>query len=287
MREIEELEGQAFTDSLHAQGAAWLTRARARLAEGDAPIQVLLPAIARSVGKAPLAAARCSVDDVDFERGAWRCCDAAGYTLLREAAPDDETLVDLFRHGDIEERTIVLRAHALGPIRASTVELLGEIQRSNTDTHFEALVCDSNLLARAMRDGVPVGMTKDSGYKVLLKAAFIGIPLDRVFGIVEHASPELSSYILGLATEREAAGRAIWTDTLRVLAHSPIPGTVDRVQQGMSESKPELRLAATMAAATLVDSGDAAAAPLRMRARELYAHERDASIRTLLRDLSA
>ena len=121
----------------------------------------------------------------------------------------------LFLHGDFEERTIVMRSLAVADVGPATVELLGEAQRTNTQTHFEACVCDSNLVARAV--GQRDFKTNDA-YKTLLKGAFVGLPLDRFFGILDHASPELARMVEGLASERRAAGRAVWPDTDRVVA---------------------------------------------------------------------
>lgn len=235
----------AFTAVSSAPGEAWLRSQVERVrAEGASILPVLFPALARKTGRQPLPAARITTGEFEIECAAWRACDVAGHHLCAAASPSDEMLVDLFRHGDFEERSIVMRLHALQPIRPSTIELLGEAQRTNTQTHFESLVCDSNLLARAMRDS---RFDVDSGYKIVLKAAFVDLPLSRFFGVLEHASEELSRYVTGLATEREAAGREAWIDTNRVIAHAPIDGSAERIRRGLTHADPLYRQASTEA----------------------------------------
>ncbi|MAE77190.1 MAG: hypothetical protein CMJ85_10010 [Planctomycetes bacterium] len=203
-----DLEGQLPAD--------WLDEARQRLRDGgENALRVLFPGLARSVGRDALDGGIQEREGLKVNFAAWRVCDAAGSALIEAAETSDETIVDLFLHGDFEERTIVMRSLAVADVGPATVELLGEAQRTNTQTHFEACVCDSNLVARAV--GQRDFKTNDA-YKTLLKGAFVGLPLDRFFGILDHASPELARMVEGLASERRAAGRAVWPDTDRVVA---------------------------------------------------------------------
>ena len=154
-------------------------------------------------------------------------------------------LVDIYLHGDIEERTILLRGLAFLPVTAATVRLFGEIQRTNTVVHFEAGALDSNLAVRALRaGGEEAGFTRDDFHRLVLKGAFLDLPAWRMLGAFEEADETLSTMLRGFATEREAAGRAGWVDTDRFLGRAPVPGTVARLLGGIEHGDDSTRLAA-------------------------------------------
>ena len=77
-----------------------------------------------------------------------------------------------------------------------------------------------------------------------MKAAFNDLPLSRMDGVVERPGADLSRMLLDLASEREAAGRSIWRDTIRMAAGAPTPGTVARVLGGLEHGDAGLRQAA-------------------------------------------
>ena len=114
---------------------------------------------------------------------------------------------------------MVLKSLAVLPITDATLRLLEEVQRTNTTSHFEAAVCDSNLAVRALQHP---GFGQADFNRLMLKVAFLDIPLDRVFEAEQRANPELSRMLRGLATERQAAGRPVWGDTERLIALAPI-----------------------------------------------------------------
>jgi len=220
-------------------GDDWWAAARARAErEGAAALPVLFPALARRLGRALIgggrtaepslaAGGRAALVDLDV----WRVCDAGGLFLLRHCGEiSSEQVVDLFLRGDFEERAITMRAQGLRPADAATVALFGEAQRTNTATHFEALCCESNLPARAC--GVD-GFGPDALNRLVLKAAFLDLPLARLFEAESHANAELSRMLQDLATEREAAGRKVWADTDRLLGLAPTRGTLLRLIGGL------------------------------------------------------
>jgi hypothetical protein len=221
--------------------------ARAR-AGGAAAVAELFPALPRRVGRAAIGAGRARVGAGEVDLGAWRACDAAAFLALEAAGAPPAALVDLFAHGDLEERAMALRALAARPVDAATVALLGEAQRTNNVGHFEAACCDSDLLART--HGAP-GFGRDELNRLLLKAAFLDLPLDRMWGVERHANAELSRMLQDLATEREAATRAVWADTTRLCALAPAPGTVARVIGDLEHGSDPRRLAAARALAAL------------------------------------
>lgn len=257
--------------------ARWLDRAEAELAGDPARrLPELFPQLPRRVGREVLGSGIWRGDDIVVDRGAWRRCDAAALVLIRRADAGDDVLVDLFHHGDMEERGMVLRCLSCLPIRRATVELLEEAQRTNTVPHFEAAVCDSNLLARMVAAGSGAFGLVDFN-RMILKLAFIGLPLGRVFGAEVHANEELSRMLQGLATEREAAGRGVWRDTNRLIARAPTAGTLARLAGGLEHGDDSTRLAT---AEGLVHVSDPALLAL---ARERLDREPREEIRAALR----
>lgn len=221
---------------------AALREAIARTGAGHADaLAVLLPQLPRKVGRDGLGAGRVHWGECDVNLAAWRRCDAAAALMLLEARATDAALLDLHAHGDLEERAMVLRSLALLPIGKATLHLLGEVQRTNMVLHVEAAACDSNLLVRAAHGG---GFGKDDTNRLLLKLAFLDLPLQRVFGGETLANPELSRMLQDLATEREAAGRPVWRDTDRMLGRAPVPGSVARILGGIEHGDDGRRLAA-------------------------------------------
>ena len=224
---------------------AWLREGLARCErEGARALTVLWPALPRRVGRQVVGSARLGVGAAQVDLGVWRACDVAAWAALARGRADDATVFELFAHGDIEERTMVLRATTARPLTPLTGRLFGEAQRSNTLPHFEALACDCDLVARACEQ--VEGFGRDQLNRLLLKAAFIGLRLARFYGVERHANPELSRMLQDLATEREAAGRAVWPDTASLIARAPAPGTTARLVGDLEHGDDERRLAAVV-----------------------------------------
>lgn len=231
---------------LEKDASAFADDARQALAaKGAGHLPVLFPQLARRVGRTPLDASRTRERDRILDLGAWRACDAAGLVLLIDAEAAPEQVVDLYLHGDFEERAIVLRSLAWLPITDATVRLFGEIQRTNTAFHFEAGALDSNLAVRALRDGgEDAGFTRDDFHRLVLKTAFLDLPIWRMFGALDEADETLSAMLQGYATEREAAGRSVWIDTDRFLGRAPVAGSVARILGHLEHGDDATRLAA-------------------------------------------
>lgn len=179
--------------------------------------------------------------DAKVDLAAWRACDAGALLLIQAGKASEELLLDLYHHGDMEERAMVFRAMTCMPVCAATITLLGEAQRTNTANHFEAAVCDSNLLARTLGQH---GFEEDDFNRVVLKLAFVDLPLHRALDTESHANAELSRMLQDLATEREAAGRRVWRDTNYLIAKAPTAGTIARIAGGLEHGDDAHRLAA-------------------------------------------
>lgn len=231
-----------FQTHLTPEATAWLEEALGRVGtEGKSCIPELFPQFARRIGRDPIGGGRIDTDGISLDLDAWRLCDGAAAALMHKAEISDELIEELFAHGDLEERTQVLRCLALMPVTDAGVRLLGEAQRTNTVTHFEAAVCDSNMAVRALDHGK---FPLEDFNRLILKAAFIDTPLARIFGALDKANPELSRMLQGLATEREAAGRTVWSDTDRLIARAPIEGTLARLIGHLEHGADAIRLAA-------------------------------------------
>jgi hypothetical protein len=226
-----------------AEGVAQVAKDRRELA-------VLFPQLPRTMSKAQLGGGIANVAGSRCDLDGWRKCDAAAALLLAESKAVDAELLDLYAHGDLEERAMLLRSLAALPITPATGALLLEVQRTNMVLHLEAACCDSDLLVRVRKAGLP-NFGKAETNRLLLKVAFLDLPLSRVFDGSSLANEELSRMLQDLATEREAAGRPVWRDTDRLLAKAPVPGTIARILGGIEHGDDQRRLAAAEALALL------------------------------------
>ena len=205
--------------ALPKQARDWLDRALRRLDAQPQALTELFPQLARKLGRDLLGGGKIIEGTAVVDLGAWRLCDAGGFALLQRADPQGELIVDLFLHGDLEERTIALRSAARLPISTATLQLLEEVQRTNTVRHFEAAICETNLAVRALEHP---HFDETAFNRLILKLAFLDLPLDRVFEAEQKANPTLSRMLHALATERQAAGRSVWADTDHLIALAPM-----------------------------------------------------------------
>lgn len=233
-RALDERSAGAAANT--ADPKAWFETARAA---DSTEVPVLLPQLPRRLGRQPLGGERTTVEGCDVDLSAWRVCDAAAAILLATAGA--EMLLDLFAHGDYEERAMVMRARTVRPIDDATVALLGEAQRTNTQDHVEALVLDCDLVARAVDAGA---FPLDDFHRLMLKIAFVDLPAARMFGVLRHANQTLSTMLQDLATEREAATRKVWYDTCRFIGRAPAAGSVGRLLGALEHGDDNHRLAA-------------------------------------------
>lgn len=229
---------------LSARLGAAATTAAAALAEIRADrtrLSVVFPGLPRRCGRDPVGGGRVTLGGGIVDLNAFRRCDVAAAWLLLAAEATDDEQWDLYAHGDIEERTMLLRAIQLLPIAPITVRFLGEVQRTNIVSHLEAALCDGDLFSRTVGQH---GFDGDAANRLLLKLAFLDLPLHRAFAAERHANVELSRMLQDLATEREAAGRPVWRDTWRLIGRAPCAGTAARLVGGLEHGDDGVRLAA-------------------------------------------
>ena len=136
---------------------------------------------------------------------------------------------------------MLLRSLHFLPVAPVTVRLFGEVQRTNVVLHLEAAIADGDLFVRTLGQH---GFDQEAANKLLLKFAFLDLPLQRVFGAIDTANPELSRMLQDLATEREAAGRSVWRDTNRAIGRAPTAGTAARLIGGLEHGDDGVRRSA-------------------------------------------
>lgn len=262
-----------IADRLGPETAARLAELRTEIAADRARLPVIFPGLPRRTGREPVGGGRTDIGPGVVDLDAFRSCDlAAAWLLLAGDATDDE-LRDLYAHGDLEERAMLLRAMHVLPIGAVTIEMLGEAQRTNIVLHVEAAVCDGDLWARCV--GQP-DFDVDTANKLMLKCAFIDLPLQRMLDAEQRANAGLSRMLQDLATEREAAGRSVWSDTWRMIGRAPTEGSAARLVGGLEHGDDGVRAAA---AEGLLALGKA---ELRPFAAERLPREPRAAIREVL-----
>lgn len=267
----------AIAELLGPEITATLATLRTEIAGDRNRLPVIFPGLPRRTGREPVGGGVTALGHGTVDLGAFRRCDlAAAWLLLATDARDDE-LRDLMGHGDLEERAMLLRAMHVLPLGPVTVEFLGEAQRTNVVLHVEAAVCDGDLVARAI--GQP-GFEIETANKLILKYGFLDLPLERALGIERHANEELSRMLQDLATEREAAGRAVWRDTWRLIGRAPTAGSAARLVGGLEHGDDGVRAAAAEGLLAL------GRADLRPFAAERLPREPRPEIRDLLQKLA-
>jgi hypothetical protein len=262
--------------SLLAAAGPVVATAVAAVRADRSQLVVVFPGLPRRCGRDAVGGDRRRLGAGTIDLGAFRRCDLAAASLLLQVGATEAELLDLYAHGDIEERAMLLRSLHLLPVGAATVRLFGEVQRTNVVLHLEAAIGDGDLFVRTI--GQP-GFDATAANKLLLKYAFLDLPLQRVFGAIDTANPELSRMLQDLATEREAAGRAVWRDTWRLIGRAPCPGSAARLVGGLEHGDDGVRLAA---AEGLLSLGRAELLPF---VRERLDREPRANVRAVLQQL--
>jgi hypothetical protein len=119
-----------------------------------------------------------------------------------------ETLEAAYRQGDNRERQAVLRALPFLPDPEPFLPLAIEACRTHVQPVFEAIACENPYPARHFPEA--------NFNQMVLKALFVGVPLDRVLGLARRVTPELVRMAADFASERRAAGRPVPPDIGRL-----------------------------------------------------------------------
>jgi hypothetical protein len=116
----------------------------------------------------------------------------------------------LFRSGGLREQEAILRALPLLPDAGRHVEIAVEATRVSALSVFAALAQDNPYPARHFPDL--------NFNQLVLKVVFVGLPVARLVGLADRATPELARMVHDFASERRAAGRAVPDDVAALLA---------------------------------------------------------------------
>ncbi len=108
---------------------------------------------------------------------------------------------ELFKSADVNEQVLLVQSLAFLPGGASFVERAREAARSNIESVFCAVAHDSDY-AKNYFDL--------AGWnQLVLKAAFLAVPIWNIAGLRERNNPELVTMLSNYARERQAAGRTV------------------------------------------------------------------------------
>jgi hypothetical protein len=144
---------------------------------------------------------------LDWPLGRWTIDDAVRATLLLRSADTLEErdfstlLAACYRQGDNRERQAVLRALPLLRGADLFLPLAIDACRSHIQPLFEAIACENPYPARYFPDL--------NWNQLVLKALFIGVPLERLWALPERVTPELIRMADDYVSERRAAGRSL------------------------------------------------------------------------------
>jgi hypothetical protein len=140
----------------------------------------------------------------------WAADELGRVSLLADAAtrlPPEALgalLDDLYAHGDNRERQAVLRSLAIVDGEGRWTRLGIEACRSHVQPVFEAIAAENPYPARAFPDL--------HFHQLVLKALFVGVPLERIWGLGRRRTAELARMAQDYAAERRAAGRPVPAD---------------------------------------------------------------------------
>lgn len=136
--------------------------------------------------------------------------DELGRMAMLSALPEVEQVLvveECYRQGELRERRAILRALPLLPGPERFVALAVDACRTHVEPVFEAIGCDNPYPASFFPDA--------AFHQMVLKALFVGVPLERVRGLAGRTTPELVRMVRGYESERRAAGRAALPDIER------------------------------------------------------------------------
>lgn len=200
----------------------WTLTAVDEVAAEPQRIAALFPAAGRAVGREPVEPER---DPLGLVHGTVDDLARAQLVLALITAADPEAaaaaITELYRYGDDAERRGVLSglnsesaATLPEPVVAAGRELVADALRTN----------DPRLVAAALGAFAARHLDQHGWRHGVLKALFMGIPLEAVAGIDDRGDAELARMAEALVAERTAAGRDISADMTRLATIQITPG---------------------------------------------------------------
>ena len=220
---------------IDGEAAEWLDESVSAVAADPAEIRSRFPAAGRKVGRGPLD----SGDDTG-DLFAWTVDDAARVALLAATGPAaDDEIPGLYRHGDAAERRGVLRSLDVIPVGAVAIPIIEDALRTN----------DTRLVAAAMGSYSLATLDDTALAQAALKCVFMGIPVERINGLVDRATPEMARMLAGYVLERVAAGRDVPAGVWPLIDRYPPTEVLEAITAETESPIPERRSAAHAALA--------------------------------------
>lgn len=176
--------------------------------------------------------------------GGWTVGDAGRILLLLEAVrrrPEQGAalVAAVYRYGDELERAAILRALVLFPDAAALKPLALEAGRVNSLVLYQALALDNPYPAAYY--------TEHEFNQLVLKAAFMSLPIERVVGLEQHANAELTRMCEDFAEERIAASRPVPVDLWLALSPCASPRGERLLLAAVRDEDPRQRYYAALA----------------------------------------
>jgi hypothetical protein len=159
---------------------------------------------------------------------------------------DAEFLRRAYREGDSGEKTAVVCALGLIEAGDALLELALDAGRTNELDLFERLACGNPFPARFYPEL--------EFNKLVMKAAFSGLPLARIAGLQRRANAELARMAMEYVDERQAAGRSLPADIWLAMSKDPPVGAVARMIGALYHAVAEQRLGAALGLSRVTDA---------------------------------
>jgi hypothetical protein len=233
---------------------AWLEEQLANLEEdaSDGSLAIALGMAPRKLGKADLALGGDDYAAADravpgWDPHGWSVVDAARslFLLSMPATGFSARFRSLCRTADVAELVSLYRGLPLYPDPASLEPQVGEGLRSNMRSVFEAI---------AHRNPYPREHFDEHRWNhMVLKALFIGSPLEPIQGIDARANPELARILRDFAHERWAAGRPVPAELWRCVGPFAKGEALDDLSRVLRSNDDAERRAAAAALAASPD----------------------------------
>ena len=244
IRPVTTAEAHAWLES--AVGQSGRRPAPAHLAAGDSSISTAFAQAARRLGREALRVepGETLAGPLDPVPLAGFRADVAGRAALLlglgEARPEalNDAVEGLYRDGDTSEKLAVVRALPLLPDQARWAWIALDAGRTNDTELFRGVACDNPFPARHYPEL--------EFNKLVMKAAFVRAPVDRIVGLLRRANPELSRMAMEHIDEQESAGRGFVPELWPAIAAHPPPGAIGRMLGYASHSVSTQRLGAVL-----------------------------------------
>lgn len=203
-------------------GARWVQEALGGLPEPptDAALRIVFARAGRVLGDGVVDLTSADLDRLGAAGasmpGPWRTRDLGRAIVLLHVfsrLPDDRhtaLVAALVRRGEIGEQCTMLRILPALPEPGRFAEVAIDACRTNAEPVFASI---------AAFNPYPAAFFPDPAFdQMVLKAVFIGLPVDRIVGLKDRITATTAQMALDYAAERRAAGRDVPPDIDRILA---------------------------------------------------------------------